>query len=808
VGHRWSAWVESLPPHLAERCRWRSVPHPEWDGPFILYWTHNALRTDENPALDVARHLAVQSDRPLLVYQGLTERYRHASDRHHAFILQGAADLQQQYEAQQIAFALHVAYPESRGSYLKQLTEQAALVITEDMPVEPTLSWTERLRRLGAPLLLVDTACVVPMQLVGKAFDRAFAFRDATRSLFAARVDRDWPTDAPKAEPYRGPLPFPSQCLKRMDLATLISRCEIDHSVAPVGDTIGGSVAGYARWDAFKADGLKHYGSRRNDAAIDGVSRMSSYLHYGMVSPMRLAREANRLGAEKYLDELLVWRELAHNFCFHHEDNQSFDALPTWARKTLLEHAYDPREADHSWEQLARARVGDPLWDLCQSSLLIHGELHNNVRMTWGKAIARWASSPQRALQLTIDLNDRYALDGRDPSSYGGILWCYGLFDRPFPRPLPVYGQVRARPSEEHQERIDLPGFRRRVLRPIASTVPRVAIVGAGIAGLLAARTLRDHLIEVDIFDRSPRVGGRTASRVVDEGIQFDHGAQYFTARDHRFQKMTQSWLHEGVVAPWTAPIVQLHAGKIVADKSNTPRFVGQPSMRAIATHLAADLCVRGGHRVTSIQRSDRQWWLTSESSGQTAARREHGPYEIVVLAAPPNQAAALVPEDQPIRKIALDVPMRPCWAVLLSMASPIDVPYGGAFVDQSPLSWIAFDSSKPLRPCNGQSWVLHSNADWSQQHIDDAPEAIASQLTDAFAEAIGRPLPAIAQVAVHRWRAAIPPKPLPQRYLWDLDAGIAMIGDWCGGPRVEGAALSGISLAGAILRHVTIGKK
>ena len=183
-----------------------------------------------------------------------------------------------------------------------------------------------------------------------------------------------------------------SVCLTN-DLPSLVAECEIDHSIGPVPHTRGGSAAGYARWDAFQAAGLAEYAKRRNDPLVDGTSRLSPYLHYGMVSPLRIAREAAAIGTdggEKYLDELLIWRELAYAFCFHTKNYENLAALPQWARETLAAHESDPRPAILSWETLARGKTGDRLWDAAQQSLLMHGELHNNVRMTWGKALANW----------------------------------------------------------------------------------------------------------------------------------------------------------------------------------------------------------------------------------------------------------------------------------------------------------------------------------------------------------------------------------------------------------------------------------
>ncbi|MEL6898664.1 MAG: NAD(P)-binding protein, partial [Planctomycetota bacterium] len=473
-------------------------------------------------------------------------------------------------------------------------------------------------------------------------------------------------TDEIECLRYDDDLPFTPLDLVDADLATLIGQCHIDHSIAPVKNTRGGSTEGYARWNDFLQNRLRHYSERRNDAVDTyAVSRLSPYLHYGAVSPFRVARQAAaNPDSEKYLDELLTWRELAFHFCYRHEGSlDSIEALPGWARETLQRHADVPRSQDFSWEQLSRGQTGNLLWDTAQRGLLRHGEMHNNVRMTWGKAMLDWTSSPQRALQMILDLNHRYALDGRDPCSYGGILWCLGQFDRPFleqvagrrggrrgkhqkgqrvagnnRRPKSSgtekgdtpYGTVRMRSIAAHRNRLDMHKYQQWSMTPVVDTPPRVAIIGAGLGGLFAARTLTDFGFDVELFEKSRGVGGRLATRRMgqptsspptsppaasssstssqrteenahDDVTTFDHGAQYFTVRDARFGRFVQSWIHNGVADAWLAPIVKLDNGNCLSNHSSTPRYVGKPRMNAIAKHLATDLTIHSSCRISAV---------------------------------------------------------------------------------------------------------------------------------------------------------------------------------------------------------------
>ena len=790
-----------LPDHLAERSRIVHDCHLPSTGEFILYWMHSALRAFENPALDVALLLSRELNLPLLVYQGLAERYPYASDRHHAFIMQGARDAHHDLSTRQIGSVFHLERAGHRGPHLRTLAGRAAVVVTEEMPTQPFNGWIDRLAaRVKTPIWAVDTACVVPMQLVGKAYDRAFAFRDATRELLEKRLTRPWSeVEDPESPFLPTDLPFEPVDLNA-DLAELISVCDIDHAVGPVSDTVGGSAAGYARWGAFKAQRLKDYADDRNNALRDGVSRMSAYLHYGMVSPLRLAREAalvHGAGADKYLDELLIWRELAYAFCYYRRNHESTSALPTWAIKTLADHEQDARPALLDWETLARGQTGDPLWDAAQRSLLMRGELHNNVRMTWGKAMVQWTPDAATALRLLIDLNHRYALDGRDPASYGGLLWCLGQFDRPHLPPNPIFGTVRTRPTTEHAYRLDPHKYLAKVTRAQhQSPTPRVAVIGAGISGLIAARTLRDHGLEVTVFEKSRGSSGRAATRRGEHGLQFDHGAQYFTARDPHFIRTVEAWIEHGVVAEWAAQIVEIRAGGVYPKQDQPRRLVGLPGMAALGRHLATNLPVNFETKIVQLNRIDGIWNLT-DAAGST-----HGPFQHVILTLPAPQAAELL-GAHPFAAEAQAVPMTPCWAVLLAFEHRIDAPWDGAFVNDSPLAWVARDSSKPGRNRTNDCWVLHASPAWSAANLNASREEVQSSLMAEFAKLHKAPDSTPTHIDAHRWLFSATPLSLDRFALFDSSTGLAVCGDWLAGGRVEGAFRSGTAAAGCLLRQI-----
>jgi deoxyribodipyrimidine photolyase len=412
--------MSPLPAHLAERVSPLGSLKPR-DGDFVIYWMRVAQRAFENPALDAALLMAAHLKLPVFVYQGLSERYPYASDRHHTFVLEGARDVQRAFKERGIGYALHVERPGHRGPHLKALAARAALVLTEDVPVAPFTQWDAQLARV-APLWRVDASCVAPFRALGRGYQRAFTFRRDAQALWRARRDVPWPAVEAKVRDFLPQLPFPPIDLAAESLPELVAQCEVDHAVGPVHHTPGGSAAGNLRWAAFLTQRLDSYAKDRLDPNLPGISRMSAYLHCGQVSPFQLAREAGARrtdGAEAYLDELLTWRELAWNFCAFSSNHSEPAALPAWAQKTLREHERDARPALHSYDTLARAKTNEPLWDAAQRQLLTHGELHRSVRMSWGKALLQWTRTAKEALATLLDLSPDggllVAAQGRGP---------------------------------------------------------------------------------------------------------------------------------------------------------------------------------------------------------------------------------------------------------------------------------------------------------------------------------------------------------------------------------------------------------
>jgi predicted NAD/FAD-dependent oxidoreductase len=317
------------------------------------------------------------------------------------------------------------------------------------------------------------------------------------------------------------------------------------------------------------------------------------------------------------------------------------------------------------------------------------------------------------------------------------------------------------------------------------------AIVGAGLAGLSAAHELADAGFDVRLFDKARAPAGRTATRRAAVG-RFDHGAQYFTVRDPRVVDRLAAWQEAAVVAPWEGPFHTLERGVIGPDPRPSERWVGTPTMSALARHLSAGLDVVTETRIESIERDERGWRLSAENGSVYEA------FERVLVATPAPQAVPLLAARPELGRAAGHAAFEPCHAVMVTFAERPDVGFGGAFVQDSPLAWIADESSKPGR-ADAPSFVLHASPAWSRENCDAPPDRVVEQLLDALAEALDRELPAVLLAAAHRWLYALPSRTLDRPCLWEPASGFGVCGDWLHGARIESAVLSGLALSEAV---------
>jgi deoxyribodipyrimidine photo-lyase len=258
-------------------------------------------------------------------------------------------------------------------------------------------------------------------------------------------------------------LKFDSLPLESID--KVVSRLDIDRSVGKVGDYTGGTSEAKRRLKMFLKDKLDTYAEDSRDPNLDCISNMSPYLHFGQISPLYVAMEVSKTsspGRDAYLEQLIVRRELSHNFVYYNANYDSFKSLPPWAVRTLNYHRRDKNEYLYSLERFEAAQTHDVYWNAAQQEMVLTGKMHNYMRMYWGKKIIEWSRNPQTAFKIALYLNNKYELDGRDPNGFAGVAWCFGKHDRAWTE-RPVFGKIRYMNSNGLKRKFDADAYVRKI---------------------------------------------------------------------------------------------------------------------------------------------------------------------------------------------------------------------------------------------------------------------------------------------------------------------------------------------------------
>ena len=418
---------------------------PDPNGKAVVYWLQKAQRALDNPALETAIACANALNLPVVAYFSVIPNYPRANWRHYHFLQQGLHDIAEGMAARNVGFV--VRRPTDSDTLEAFLTEvQAAMVIGDENVCREPESWRVKLaKRLTIPFWTVDADVVVPSALFGKTFVLLHHFRPKLQAHFP-----EYLKPIEKVTPKHKW----THKLRTYDLSQDITQGfdKLDRSVGPVQGLTGGTKAGLARLKEFTETQLHDYDRTRNHPELRGTSQVSPYLHYGHLSPITVAlavRDAAQRGkgsqetCDKFLDELIGWRELSVLFCKHNPNYDNWECAEPWAKATLLAHAKDKREWTYTLKQLENAETHDPLWNAAQRQMTETGWMHNYIRMYWGKKILEWSPTPEQAYAWAVELNDKYEVDGRDTNGYAGIAWAIvGKHDRPwFDRP--IFGVVR-----------------------------------------------------------------------------------------------------------------------------------------------------------------------------------------------------------------------------------------------------------------------------------------------------------------------------------------------------------------------------
>jgi len=330
----------------------------------------------------------------------------------------------------------------------------------------------------------------------------------------------------------------------------------------------------------------------------------------------------------------------------------------------------------------------------------------------------------------------------------------------------------------------------------------RIAIIGAGVSGLMAARRLKEAGAQVSLFDKSRGVGGRLSTRYAED-YEFDHGAQYFTVSDERFRTVVEDAQKAGAIDLWPGRALYLKTGLLTTD-TGRERWVGVPRMNSFAKYLAesAELSpsISLGQRVTQITREEDGLWTLSFEDGKNGPVQDRSGFNAIISTAPSHQASLLLPHDFAERAELDSAKMDACFALMIGLKQPIDLGWDTLRVNDLPVSWLAVNSAKPGRSSEPATLMIHASPEWSNENVDMERAEVQNVMMAVTAALTRLDLTDLGYVTLHRWLYASVSKSPQTPCLVDADKRLVAAGDWCLGGRVEGAALSGLAAAEAVL--------
>ncbi|MDB9924658.1 deoxyribodipyrimidine photo-lyase [bacterium] len=465
------------------------------DGGFVLLWVQSAQRARHNETLEYAAQRASALKKPLVAVFAGTGNFPHANERHLGFMYDGLCELRKTLENTRNITLL--GFCGDPGAVILRCSQNACEVVVDGGYTKILRKWRKTLAQNAQCVCWeVESEVVSPVYSAGGSIHRAEKAAATLRPKIWARLgvlagkellptELDGDTQA-RASTWesalslvigadsKNPFPFPElplhintdACLDALDQAHPTGKA-VDRSVKPCdGYHRGGEREAHRKMDVFFSKKLEQYSTNRNNPGLGLQSHLSPYVHYGQISVVYLTHKAMQVargegnlsgessnsqsnsskyvpkqapspalqrGVDKYLDELVIRRELAVNFVLHEKNYDTYLGIPQWARNTLQEHSGDARKYTYTLEQFEHCETHDVFWNACQREIVVSGKMHNYVRMFWCKKIIEWSSSPHEAWEISIHLNNKYGLDGRDPVSFTGVGWCFGLHDKPFP---------------------------------------------------------------------------------------------------------------------------------------------------------------------------------------------------------------------------------------------------------------------------------------------------------------------------------------------------------------------------------------
>jgi deoxyribodipyrimidine photo-lyase len=433
------------------------------NGNYVLYWMQQSQRAEFNHALEYALEQGNRIGQSVLVAFGLMNDYPQANLRHYTFMLEGLKETQASLAARGIKMVVQIGEP---ADVALALGRRASLIVCDCGYLRHQKEWRAQVARKAAcRAVQVETDVVVPVEVVsGKAEYAARTIRPKILKHLDSYLIEFKTTPVKHTS-----LDLRIYGLDLKNLSNIVDKLKIDRSLGPATRFFtGGTSRAKKRFKDFIRRHLTGYVENSNQPQTDDISHMSMYLHFGQISPLYLALRIQRAdpklaeARDAFLEQLIIRRELAANFVNYTPNYDAYDCIPGWARQTLSNHQKDKRGIEYSRRQLEAADTHDAYWNAAMREMKYTGFMHNYMRMYWGKKILQWSSTPPEAFQTTLAINDKYFIDGRDPNSYAGVAWIYGVHDRAWPE-RPIFGKIRYMAASGLERKCDMGAYLKKV---------------------------------------------------------------------------------------------------------------------------------------------------------------------------------------------------------------------------------------------------------------------------------------------------------------------------------------------------------
>ncbi|MGB4589960.1 MAG: deoxyribodipyrimidine photo-lyase [Clostridiaceae bacterium] len=429
--------------------------------PYVIYWMQSSQRTQYNHALEFAVDYANLLEKPLIVYFGLTEKFPEANRRHLRFMIEGLLEVKENLKRRGIRFIVMHCSPEVGAI---KLAKEAALLVTDRGYLRIEKSWRRALAdNAHCKVFQVESNVLVPVEVASMK-------EEYSAATIRRKIEK-------RMEEFALPLMertlnYPSTHLEMQeneilfeDARKILQALDLTDEVSEVKSFVGGAKEANKHFEDFLLNKLKHYAKYRNEPSMDYTSNLSPYLHFGQVSPLELylrLPEGFDENKRVFIDELIVRRELAINFVEYQKHYDSYDSISSFAKVTLEKHRDDIRPWHYTLEQLEKGLTHDPYWNAAEMEMLATGKMNGYMRMYWGKKIIEWTETPESAYEIALYLNNKYNIDGRDPSGFAGVAWCFGKHDRPW-KEREVFGTVRYMNDKGLKRKFDMEAYLEKV---------------------------------------------------------------------------------------------------------------------------------------------------------------------------------------------------------------------------------------------------------------------------------------------------------------------------------------------------------